>query len=192
MVLAALSDLGGWPQGAGFLAEYLWAARQVQLDSRAFAPLRRDERRCWQRAPLSRGAYIAPALNPDGSANPRWLTSSAWDLDRRVVASPESQRLFNLQKVHALASAPPATIPLDALLWRYAAQILGTAPPPTFAFPMQNSTWRMSVASRSAALIGEIRRTDDPRRARIARDLAAAPERDRFWGRLPGQAQSRR
>ena len=33
-----------WPQNAGFLEEYLWARHQLQLDSRAFAPLRRDER----------------------------------------------------------------------------------------------------------------------------------------------------
>ena len=33
-----------WPQNAGFLEEYLLARHQLQLDSRAFAPLRRDER----------------------------------------------------------------------------------------------------------------------------------------------------
>src|SRR5215469_6962411 len=75
VVLAALDELG-WPQNAAFLEEYLWAKRQLQLDSRAFASLRRDERRAWERAPGSRAAYIVPALNPDGSANPRWLSSS--------------------------------------------------------------------------------------------------------------------
>lgn len=76
VVLAALDELG-WPQNAGFLEEYLWAKRQLQLDSRAFAPLRRDERRAWQRTPGGRAAYIVPALNPDGTANPRWLSSSS-------------------------------------------------------------------------------------------------------------------
>ena len=47
-------------------------------------------------------AYIVPALNPDGTANPRWLTSSAWDLPRRVVASTDTERLFDLQKIIAL------------------------------------------------------------------------------------------
>ena len=89
VVLAALDELG-WPQNARFLEEYLWAKRELQVDSRAFASLRRDELRAWQRAPGARPAYIVPALNPDGSANPRWLTNSAWDLSRRVVASPES------------------------------------------------------------------------------------------------------
>lgn len=181
VVLAALNELGGWPQNAGFLASYLWATRQLELDSRAFAPLRRDERRSWERAPGARPAYIVPALNPDGSANPRWLTSSAWDLDRRVVASPESQRLYDLQKVRALATAPAAGIPMDALLWQCAAQILGTAPP-IASFPAQNVKWRLSTASHSAALIREIRLADDPRRAQVARDLAALPDRDRLWG----------
>ena len=180
VVLAALNDLGGWPQNAGFLAEYLWAARQLQLDSRAFAPLRRDERRSWERAPGSRGAYIAPALNPDGSANPRWLTSSGWPLARRVVASADSERLFDVQKVRALTTAPASGIPVDALLWRYAARVLGVAPPA--AFPLQSVQWRLSTASLAAARIREIRRADDPRRLRIARDLAGLPDGHRVWG----------
>ena len=66
VVLAALDELG-WPQNARFLEEYLWAKHQLQLDSRAFASLRRDERRAWRRSPSARPAYIVPALNPDGS-----------------------------------------------------------------------------------------------------------------------------
>jgi hypothetical protein len=180
VVLAALNELGGWPQNAGFLAEYLWAARQLQLDSRAFAPLRRDERRSWERTPGARGSYIAPALCPDGSANPRWLTNSAWPLERRLVASADSERLFDLQKVRALATSPASGIPVDALLWRYATQVLGIAPPP--ALPLQNVQWRLSTASLAARRIREVRRADDPLRARIARDLAGLPEGNRVWG----------
>jgi hypothetical protein len=107
VVLTALEELG-WPQNARFLEEYLWAKHQLQLDSRAFASLRRDELRAWRRSPGARSAYIVPALNPDGSANPRWLTSSAWDLPRRVIASPETERLFDLQRSSPCASAAPA------------------------------------------------------------------------------------
>ena len=117
VVLQALDELG-WPQNAGFLEEYLWAKRQLQLDSRAFAPLRRDERRAWRRAPGAR-AYVVPALNPDGSANPRWLTSSAWELQRRVIASPETERLLDLQKIAALR-VRGSRGPLGTLLERYA------------------------------------------------------------------------
>jgi hypothetical protein len=55
VVLTALDELG-WPQNARFLEEYLWAKRQLQLDSRAFASLRRDELRAWQRSPGARSA----------------------------------------------------------------------------------------------------------------------------------------
>src|SRR5215470_14592214 len=95
-----------WPQNAGFLEEYLLARHQLQVDSRAFAPLRRDERRAWARAPGARQAYIAPALKPDGSANPRWITRSDWNLECRIVATPRTERLFDLYKIYVLAERP--------------------------------------------------------------------------------------
>src|SRR6266568_5043253 len=49
ILLETLADCR-WPQNAGFLEEYLLACHQLQLDSRAFAPLRRDERKAWDRA----------------------------------------------------------------------------------------------------------------------------------------------
>src|SRR6201994_3112331 len=128
VVLAALDELG-WPQNARFLEEYLWARHQLQLDSRAFASLRRDELRAWRRSPGARPAYIVPALNPDESANPRWLTSSAWELPRRVIASPDTERLFDLQKVIALR-VRGSRGPLGTLLERYVVQILAIEPPP--------------------------------------------------------------
>src|SRR5260370_14453774 len=126
-----------WPQNAGFLEEYLLAKHQLQLDSRAFAPLRRDERNAWDRAPGARKAYIAPALKPDGSANPRWITRSDWDLDRRIVATPPTERLFDPYKTSVLAGRPGSAeashrgprSPVDALLEKYAQDILATEPP---------------------------------------------------------------
>jgi hypothetical protein len=192
VVLATLAELR-WPQNAGFLEGYLWATRQLQLDSRAFAPLRRDEQRAWQRAPGARDAYIAPALNADGSPNPRWITSSGWELGRRVVASAETERLFDLQKILALAGRPPAAAvhdarprrPTDAMLERYAEQVLGIEPPPASDGPDEASAWRDLVRTRASELIGEIRGHDEPRRKQIAARLASLPERDRIWGRGP-------
>jgi hypothetical protein len=180
VVLQALDELG-WPQNAGFLEEYLWAKRQLQLDSRAFAPLRRDERRAWRRAPSAR-AYVVPALNPDGSANPRWLTSSAWELVRRVIASPETERLFDLQKIAALR-VRGSRGPLGTLLERYAEQILAIEPPPVSASAAQTRAWRAHVREHTMALIEQTRQRDDPRRSQIARRLAGLAEHDRLWGR---------
>jgi hypothetical protein len=181
VVLAALDELG-WPQNARFLEEYLWAKRQLQLDSRAFASLRRDELRAWRRSPGSRTAYIVPALNPDGSANPRWLTSSAWDLPRRVIASAATERLFDLQKIHALR-VRGSRGPLGTLLERYTAAILAIEPPPVSASLTATRTWRTHVRSHTAALIEAIRAHDDANRDQIAASLTALPETDRVWGR---------
>jgi hypothetical protein len=187
VVLAALDELG-WPQNAGFLEEYLWAKCQLQLDSRAFAPLRRDERRAWQRTPGGRAAYIVPALNPDGTANPRWLCSSAWDLDRRVIASPQTERLLDLEKIAALR-VRGSRGPLGTLLERYAQEILEIDPPPVSATAAQTAAWRAHVRAHTTALIWQIRERDDPYRQRIARRLARLPDHDQLWGQEWAQRQ---
>ena len=181
VVLAALDELG-WPQNARFLEEYLWAKRQLQLDSRAFASLRRDELRAWRRSPGARSAYIVPALNRDGSANPRWLTSSSWDLERRVVASPDTERLFDLQKIAALR-VRGSRGPLGTLLERYVAQVLAIEPPPVSASAAVTSTWRGNVRRHTARLIDAIRASDDVDRDQIAASLAGLPADARIWGR---------
>jgi hypothetical protein len=181
VVLAALDELG-WPQNARFLEEYLWAKWQLQLDSRAFASLRRDELRAWQRSPGARSAYIVPALNPDGSANPRWLTSSAWGLERRVVASAQTERLFDLQKIVALR-VRGSRGPLGTLLERYVAQILAIDPPPVSASGTATATWRRQVRAHAAALIEAVRTHDDKDRDQVAARLAGLPVPELVWGR---------
>src|ERR1700761_3419470 len=178
VVLTALDELG-WPQNARFLEEYLWAKCQLQLDSRAFASLRRDELRAWRRSPGARSAYIVPALNPDGSANPRWLTSSTWDLPRRVIASAETERLFDLQKILAL-NVRGSRGPLGTLLERYAGQILAIEPPPVSASVTATRAWRTRVWSQTTALTEAIRTRDDADRDRLAGWLARLPDQDRL------------
>lgn len=189
VVLDTLGELG-WPQNARFLEEYLWARHQLQLDSRAFASLRRDELRAWQRSPGGRAAYIVPALNPDGTANPRWLTSSAWELPRRVVASAETERLFDLQKIIAL-NVRGSRGPLGTLLERSVAGILAIEPPPVSASITATRAWRTRVRSHTATLIEGIRSSDDADREQIAAGLAALPDHDRVWGRAARDTEGR-
>jgi hypothetical protein len=187
-----------WPQNAGFLEEYLLARHQLQLDSRAFAPLRRDERKAWDRAPGAREAYIAPALTPDGAANPRWITRSDWDIDRRIVATPRTERLFDLYKIYVLAGRPGSAEaslrghrgPIDAFLEKYATDILDIEPPPVSASADEITAWRDSTRERVGTLIGEIRRNDEPDRKQIARQLANLNDRERIWGRDLGKASN--
>jgi hypothetical protein len=193
ILLETLADCR-WPQNAGFLEEYLLASRQLQVDSRAFAPLRRDERKAWDRAPGAREAYIAPALKPDGSAYPRWITRSDWDLERRIVATPRTERLFDLYKIYVLAGRPGSAAAgylgprtrADAFLEKYAHHILDTEPPPASASDEEFRAWRAQVRERAGIAIGEIRREDEPDRRQIARQLADLPERERIWGRDAG------
>jgi hypothetical protein len=190
ILLETLADFR-WPQNAGFLEEYLLAKHQLQLDSRAFAPLRRDERNAWDRAPGAREAYIAPALKPDGSANPRWITRSDWDIDRRIVATPQTERLFDLYKIYVLAGRPGSAEasyigprrPVDALLEKYAQDALGIEPPSASASDDEFRAWRAHVREGVGSAIGEIRRDDEPDRKQIARQLADLPDRERIWGR---------
>jgi hypothetical protein len=181
VVLAALDELG-WPQNARFLEEYLWAKHQLQLDSRAFASLRRDELRAWRRSPGARSAYIVPALNPDGSANPRWLTNSAWELSRRMIASAKTERLFDLQKINAL-HVRGSRGPLGTLLERYVNEILDVEPPPVSASTGVTRAWRGHIRSQTAALIEAIRARDDEDRERLAAGLSPLTDHERLWGR---------
>ncbi len=187
IVLQALTELR-WPQNAAFLEEYLWAAHQLQVDSRAFAPLRRDERRAWDRAPGSR-AFVAPALTEDGAANPRWLTSSAWPLERRIVTS-RTAGMLDLQKILSLAGRPEAGEDVarpwratDALLERYAAQVLKIDPPRAGSSPQQALVWRMKVNAEARRRVGEIRHDDEKARQKAAARLEDLPGRERIWGR---------
>jgi hypothetical protein len=190
ILLQTLADFR-WPQNAGFLEEYLLARHQLQLDSRAFAPLRRDERNAWDRAPGAREAYIAPALKPDGSANPRWITRSDWDLEHRIVATSRTERLLDLYKIYVLAGRPgsaeasylgPRT-PVDALLEKYAQDILDTEPPSASVSDDEFRAWRAQVREHVGTLIGEVRRDDEPDRKQIARQLAGLADRECVWGR---------
>jgi hypothetical protein len=193
ILLETLADFR-WPQNAGFLEEYLLARHQLQVDSRAFAPLRRDERNAWDRAPGAREAYIAPALKPDGSANPRWITRSDWELDRRIVATPRTERLFDLYKIYVLAGRPGSAEasylgprrPIDVLLEKYAQDTLDTEPPSASASDDEFRAWRAYVRERVGSAIGEVRRDDEPDRKQIARQLADLPDRERVWGRNAG------
>jgi hypothetical protein len=199
ILLETLADFR-WPQNAGFLEEYLLAKHQLQFDSRAFAPLRRDERNAWDRSPGAREAYIAPALKPDGSANPRWITRSDWEMDRRIVATQRTERLFDLYKIYVLAGRPGSAEasylgprrPVDALLEKYAHDTLDTEPPPASAPDNELRAWRAEIRDRVGTLIGENRREDEPDRKQIARKLAALSDRERIWGRDASAKSQRR
>jgi hypothetical protein len=129
-------------------------------------------------------------LQEDGSPNPRWLTSSAWDLERRIVTSEGTEKMLDLQKILSLvgrsgtgADVARARRPSDALLERYAMQFFEVEPLSPSADADEALAWRLRVRSLANAQISELRSADDPARLQIAAALADRPERDRIWGR---------
>jgi hypothetical protein len=190
IVLGVLADFG-CPQNARFLEEYLWVSRHTQLDSRALAPLRRDEQRAWVRSPRAREAYIAPALHEDGTANARWITSSAWDVQRRIVSPGLTERLLDLHKILILADGPGAggerpRRPSDTMLERYAEQVLDAEPLPPSATTGEAVRWRLRMRRMAERESRRLAADDERRRKERAAHLTGMPERERIWGRVPG------
>jgi hypothetical protein len=101
--------------------------------------------------------------------------------------------LLNLQKVYSLAGRPGSADAyarglrgsVDALLERYAKQVLEIEPPLVSASADEVSSWRAEVRKDVEARIGEIRSSDEPDRSRVARQLAELPQQERLWGKKP-------
>ena len=104
-----------------------------------------------------------------------------------MVASAETGRLFDLQKILAL-DVRGSRGPLGTLLERSVTRILAIEPPPVSASATVTRTWRAHVRAHATALIETIQPADDADRERIAADLTSRPGQDLVWGQ-PG-AQS--
>ncbi len=110
------------------------------------------------------------------------------------MATRRTERLFDLYKIYVLAGRPGSAeasylgprSPVDALLEKYAQDILHTEPPPASASDDEFRAWRAHVREHAGTLIGENRRDDEPDRKQIARQLAGLPDRERVWGRDAG------
>jgi len=184
-VLRALEGIGS-PQNAGFLQEYMWARERVDLDTRGFGALRRDERRSWQRRPGRRLAYIVPALSAEGTALPRLMARSDWPLERRLVLD-DDQRLIDLAKLRALFAArrelEAGDLPdaFEVLIEKYARELFSEElePPGDRA---KRETWLARVARRAEAEAARLERTSAAQRDKAAAKLRRLPEGQQLWG----------
>jgi hypothetical protein len=112
-------------------------------------------------------------------------------MERRIVATRRTERLFDLYKIYVLAGRPGSAEasylgprrPVDALLEKYAQDILDTETPSASASDDEFRAWRANVRERAGTLIGEVRGDDELDRKQIARQLADLPDRERIWGR---------
>lgn len=103
VILRAL-EFAGSPQPAWFLQEFVWAHYRIDLKTRGFGSLRRDELRAWRRSPGRRLAYIVPALDSDGHAIAGLMARSDWPLANRLVVDG-AKRLFTLKGLKSVLRA---------------------------------------------------------------------------------------
>ena len=126
VVLRALEFLGA-PQPAWFLQEFVWARDRIDLKTRGFGSLRRDEFRAWRRRPGHRNAYVVPAIDSDGRAIASLMARSDWPLADRLVVEG-ARRLYMLRGLEGVCRArmelgePKSWDPFGSLVERCVAE----------------------------------------------------------------------
>ena len=181
-VLRAL-DLVGYPQPARFLRDFMWAHERIDLETRGFGALRRDEARAWRRRPGHRVAYIVPALDPAGHALARWMARSDWPLASRIAVEG-ADRLFTLTGLssvfRARGEAPPdIRDPYLPLIEQYATVLeIGRRP----AQPLPESDWLSSVKANLEKEIQTLEPLVVSKQGDRERQLASMPEEQQLWG----------
>ncbi len=182
-VLRAL-DFVGCPQPARFLREFMWVHERIDLETRGFGALRRDEARAWRRRPGHRVAYIVPALDPGGHALARWMARSDWPLASRVAVEG-ADRLFSLKGLssvfRARGEAPDSEIndPYLPLIERCAAELeIGRWP----AQSLRERNWLSSVRANLEEEIKTLGPLVASAQGDHERQLASLPEEQQLWG----------
>jgi hypothetical protein len=100
-VIGALAEIGV-PSRARLVADYAEARFGERVEPRAFAALRRDERRAWGKG-SARPTYVVPALEGRFYQPIRGLLAlSDWPLERRLIG-PWSERADHLAATAQLA-----------------------------------------------------------------------------------------
>lgn len=192
-VLRALDELMA-PQNAGFLQEYVWAREGVDLNTRGFGALRRDERRSWHRNPGRRLAYIVPALDTDGYALARLMARSDWSLERRITVVGTGERLLDLYKLRALLKAIQQDEKLEPgdpyvpLIERYARELfdVGIVPADDAA---SRDKWLAELKVMTEAESASLAKSVAVAKQAAAARLQTRPEEQRLWG-IPRSARS--
>ena len=180
-VLRALGFLG-CPQPARFLRQFIWAHERIDLETRGFGALRRDEARAWRRRPGHRVAYIVPALDPAGHALARWMARSDWPLASRIAVEG-ADRLFTLtglsSVIRARGEAPKsAGAPYLALIEQYATELeIGrrASQPP-------GSDWLSSIRTNLEEEIQSLEPLVVSKQGDRERQLSSLPEEQQLWG----------
>ena len=181
VVLRAL-DFVGAPQPAWFLQEFVWARDRIDLKTRGFGSLRRDEFRAWRRRPGHRLAYVIPALDSEGRAVASLMARSDWPLVNRVVVEG-ARRMYMLKGLEGVFRAimeyrgSKSSDPYDSLVERCVSES-------GLEIPLWQGkgdidrllTLLNSEIQAAEAAVGEAQ-------ASRVTALATLPDEQRLWGR---------
>ena len=183
LALDALDDLGV-PAAPGLIADLTAALTGTRPSPSRFASLRRDEENAARRNIAARPAWIVPAISAQQlTAIPRLLSSSSWDLERRIVGTRSirtdslriaislSGRLAHLRE----AGATEAKL-VERLLFPFARSVPGAV---EHGQPIDPA--RTIAAVRAELSLIEIPDRDE-RRDAAAKLISCGPQ-VRLWGR---------
>ena len=183
LALDALDDLGV-PAAPSLIADLTEALIGTRPSPSRFASLRRDEENAARRNIAARPAWIVPAIDARQlTAIPRRLSSSSWDLERRIIGA-RSIRTDNLRIAISLsgrlahlreAGASEATR-IERLLFPFARSIPGAV-----EYGQRIDPARTIDAARIELALIEAPDLEERRAA--AAKLGGASPQVRLWGR---------
>jgi hypothetical protein len=195
LALDILDEIGV-PLAPSTISEFSQATTGIEFAASRFASLRRDEERAARRDMNARPAWVVPALNTAClNPIPRLLTSSAWELERRLVGA-RSLRVIHLyttlaflQRFERLQATDASQVnAIESLLLRYARGIPG-------ALATGEATDPKRIRKVIKAELDAIEAADVAERQQAAARLSRYGDQQRFWG-LPtvieGSAQGGR
>jgi hypothetical protein len=181
--VASLNELEV-PSSPREIADYASARFGRTVDYRAFASIRRDERRAFDSKRSNRAVYIVPALEG------RWLlpargrfTLSEWPIEQRLIG-PHSLRVDHLKVTINISAQIAWMIHRDAeraealseLLANYARSIPGA---------IDDAIDVERIAAAAQAELEVLRADDDRWRAQTAQRVARLPAEQQLWGAAP-------
>jgi hypothetical protein len=183
LALDALDDLGV-PAAPALIADLTAALTGARPSPSRFASLRRDEENAARRNIAARPAWVVPAINAHQlTAIPRLLSSSSWDLERRIVGA-RSIRTNNLRIAISLsgrlahlreAGAGEAKL-VERLLFPFARSVPG-------AVEYGQSIDPARTIDAVQAELALIEAPDLEERREAAAKLAVSSPQVRLWGR---------
>ena len=183
LALDALDDLGV-PAAPALIADLTAALTGARPSPSRFASLRRDEENAARRNIAARPAWVVPAISAHQLiAIPRLLSSSSWDLERRIIGA-RSIRTDNLRVAISLAGrlahlreagATEARM-VERLLFPFARSVPGAI---EYGQPIEPE--RTIEAAQVELTLLEAPDLEERREA--AAKLAASGPQVRLWGR---------